>query len=237
MSAVYLLLATSIVVELVPVVVALRRRGRLPRPLLLVAICFAVMFAQDVVMWWMAERRQNNLWLTYFGVVVRVSLLLPALAHWQVTETERRAVRLAAVAFLPVWLVLFLVAEDPRSFSRFIHPIEALLLVAVAAGTLVRRSTQTLESPTAEPWFWIGSGLLLYYGPGVVLSPASRLLLMSSPELMMMAYNTKIAISIVAYLLVARGMSCLQPSRSSGGSSSPPVSSASSSPAPSWPRS
>jgi hypothetical protein len=238
--ALYALLVASTLFELAPVVAALRHRpllGALPRPRLLVALCFALMFAQDAALWWLRTRQENNLWLVYVGVPVQTALLLAAYAHWQVGPVERRAVRLAAVGFVALWAALVAWFEDTQAFSRFATPLQAILIVSVVAWTMVRRSTRTMESPASESWFWVSAGLLVYYGSGAVLGPVSNLLFRDAPHLVRAAFTAKAAVNIVAYLLVARGMLCKLPSGSSGGSSSPPASSPSSSPPPSWSRS
>ncbi|HEU4700670.1 MAG TPA: hypothetical protein VFS40_15910 [Gemmatimonadales bacterium] len=237
--AIYALLVASTLCELAPVAAALRWRPLrvLPAPRRLVVLCFLLMFLEDALLWWTARHQGNNLWLGYLAAPVQTTLLLFALAWWQTGAVERRAVRLAAVGFVGLWILLVLGLEDTGTFSRFAAPLRALLVVAVAAWTLVRRSTRTLESPTEEAWFWVATGLLLYFGTGVVLDPVSRLLLRTAPHLVLAAHVAKAGINIVTYFLVARGMLCRLPSGSSGGSSWPPASSPSSSAPPSWSRS
>jgi hypothetical protein len=236
--AVYALLVASTLCELAPAVAVLRWRplGALPAPRRLVALCYVVMFLEDALLWWIGRHQGNNLWLAYLAAPIQTTLLLLALAWWQTGEVERRAVRLAAAGFVVLWALLVLALEDTHTFSRFASPLRSLLVVAVAAWTLVRRSIRTLESPTEEPWFWVSAGLLLYFGTGVVLDPVSKLLLRTAPHLVLAAHVTKAGVNIVTYFLVARGMLCRLPSGSSGGSSSPPASSDSSSAPPSWSR-
>ncbi len=233
MSAALIVLGASVLFELAPTVAAVAAERTLSRPLRLVAACFAVMFLQDAIGWWMADRGINNLWLSHVGTPLQTLLLLLALAHWQMGETERRAVRIVAPVFLVLWGILLVAVEAPRTFSRFTQPLQAILIVAIAAWTMIRRTTRTFEAPAAEPWFWVTSGLLLYFGTGAVLSPVSNLLVRTAPDLVMAAHVGKAVVNIVAYLLVARGMLCRLTSGSSGGSSWPPASSPSSSPPPS----
>lgn len=229
MGAALVIFAISILFELAPVAAAAWRRRALTRPLRLVAACFGLMFVQDVAGWWMAERDINNLWLSHVATPVQTLLLLFALAEWETSETGHRAVRFAGLGFLGAWGVLLLAVEDPLAFSRFTQPLQAILVVSVAAWTLVQRTARTFETPLAEPWFWVCSGLLLYFGTGVVLSPVANVLMHSAPDRLLMAHEAKAIINIVAYLLVARGMLCRLPSGSSGGSSSLQASSPSSS--------
>lgn len=233
MTFVLAVMGLSILFELAPVAAALAQRDVLYRALRLVAACFALMFLQDAASWWMAERGINNHWLSHVGTPLQTLLLLFALAEWQLGQTGRRAVQLAAAGFVLLWGGLIVALENPLTFSLFTQPLQAILVVCVAAWTMVRRLARTLDTPLAEPWFWIISGLLLYFGTGVVLSPVSNLLMRSAPDLIVTAYVAKAVVNIVAYLLVARGMLCRMPSGSSGGSSWPPVSSPSSSPPPS----
>lgn len=210
--------------QLAPVAAAAAVRRRLTPALRLVAICFLMMFVQDAVGWWMAERGVNNLALGNIGRPLQTLLLLFALAEWQTGETGRRAVRFAAVGFLLLGGVLLTSFEDPRTFSRFSQPLQAILVIAVASWTVVRRTARTFESPQAEPWFWVCAGLLLYFGSGVVIGPVNNLLLRSQPEVVRITILAKAVVNIVAYLLVARGVLCSQPNGRSGGSWSRPAS-------------
>lgn len=223
----------SIVLELAPVTAAVVVRRRLTRALRLVAVCFVVMFVQDAAGWWMAERDLSNLWVSNIGTPVQTLLFLFALGEWQTGETERRAVRFAGLGFVLLWGALLAGFEDPRTFSRFGQPLQAILVVSVAAWTMVRRTIRTLEAPLAEPWFWVCAGLLLYFGSGAVLAPVAHVLLRSNPDQVRIAYVGKAVINIVAYLLVARGVLCSLPSGNSGGFWSRPRSSRSSSAPPS----
>jgi hypothetical protein len=215
------------------VVAAMAVRRRLTSALRLVAACFAVMFVQDAAGWWMAERNVNNLWIGHVGRPLQTLLLLFAFSEWQMGDTERRAVRLAGLGFLLLWVALLAGFEDPRAFSRFGQPLQAILVVSVVAWTMVRRTALTFEAPLAEPWFWVGAGLLLYFGSSAVVGPVSRLLLPSGAELVRLVYFVKAIVNIVAYLLVARGVLCSLPNGSSGGSWWRPRSSPSSSAPPS----
>lgn len=225
-TAWYGVLVASTIVELAPVAAGVysRVRGRLPPAHRLLACCFGFMFVQDAALWWIGVRGDNNLWIGHLGTPVQTLLLLAALAHWQLSQVEARTMRIAAAGFVVVWALLALRVEDIHMFSRIASPLRALLVVAVAAWTILRRSTGTLESPTSEAWFWASTGLLLYFGSGAILGPVSSLLYSRAPNLIETAYYTKAAINIAAYLLVARGMLCRVPSGSSGGFSSPPAS-------------
>jgi hypothetical protein len=230
------IMIASILVELAPVLAAAYVGRALTRPLFLVALCWLLMFGQDVAMWWMATHGVHNLWLSHLGIPVRATLLLFAFTAWQTDELSRVALRIANAGFFVLWLVLYLLFEDPTGFSRFASPIHAILLVAVSAYTIVRRSQQSLVPALESDWFWVGAGVLLYFAASVVISPVSRLLMVSAPELVIQAVYVKAIIYIVAYLLIARGVLCLLPLRTSGGYSSPALSSPSSSPPPSSPR-
>lgn len=232
MNGTLAVLGTSILFELAPVATALLVRRRLTLPLRLVAACFAVMFLQDAAGWWMAERNVNNMWVSHVGTPLQTLLLLFALGEWQTGATARRSVRLAALGFLLLWGVLLLGVEDASAFSRFTQPLQAILVVSVAAWTMVRRTVTTFEAPVSQPWFWVCAGLLLYFGTGAVLGPVSNILVRTSPELVLTAYLVKAVVNIVAYLLVAKGVLCSLPTGSSGGFWRQPRSSPSSSPPP-----
>lgn len=208
---------------------ALLVRRTLTPPLGLVALCFVVMFAQDTALWTLAEHRVNNLWLLHAGIPVQTALVLGAYSYWQVGELERLTLRFAIVGFLLVWMVLFVWFEEPRAFSRFSKPLQAVLLVSVSAWTLVRRAHESLEPLVRADWFWVTSGLLGYFAVGAVLSPVSHLLMQSAPDLVVKAFLGKAAFSILVYLAIARGILCRMPLETSGGFSSPLPSSPSSS--------
>lgn len=229
------ILIVSIFFELAPVIAAVRARRTLSPALALVALCFLLMFVQDVAMWRLAQLRVNNLWLVHLGVPVQTGLLLAAFSHWQREEVERLTLRIALLGFLLIWAGLFLV-EEPDSFTQFSGPLRSVLLVTVSAWTLIRRSQETTAPVARADWFWISTALLLYFATSALINPVSRVLMESAPHLVQQAFLTKATFNICLYLLVARGILCRMPLESSGGFWSPRPSSRSSSPPPSYSR-
>jgi hypothetical protein len=182
-----------------------------------VAVVFALWFLQDCAMLWLIELHRPNLWINHFTLPITTSILLWAFSLWQEGEVARMAFRIAIPLYVIVWLILSLTVERLDRFSNYASPISDLLLVCVAAYTLVTASLRSTEPVWRQEWLWIGSGILLYFGAEVVLMPLSNMLVASRRE-MLFLYRSLAVIGIVEALLITGGMLCAGAHPNSGGS-------------------
>ena len=168
----------------------------------------AVLVAVDAASLWFASRDVHNLWLWYWLTPAGGAMVLWALSLWQRGEVARLAFRLAIVPFLVAWSVLTLAVEDTSAFSRAAGPMAKLVGLGAAAFTLLTRSHSASGSLLRHDWFWVSAGMALYFGVSSTLGPLSALLIGSSPRLLDQAYQLKSLLDVLAFLFIARGVTC-----------------------------
>ena len=209
----------GILAYLVPVGIAVRRRP-LSFPLRLIAFYCAVAFAESCVMWYLADRSIRNLWLIHLFTPLEATIFLWAFGRWQLRETSRTTVYASIPLFLVLWGYFAYGSESFREFPRYVKSVECMLLVAVAAFTLVTRSRSLVTPVAGHGWFWVSIGTLIYFSFLSVLNPITNQLLPHSPALVLYMFDVNAALAALSSLLFARAMLCQQPHHSSGGFSS-----------------
>jgi hypothetical protein len=168
----------------------------------------ALLLVESGIELWLAVHGVRNVWLSYIFSPVANATLLWALSCWQVSDLARLTMRLAIVPLLAVWAVLTLAFEDTSSFSRAADPLAYLVGLFAAAFTLIGRSRVSTSDLLRQDWFWVSAGLALYTGTFSMVGPLSALLVGSEPALMVKAYQFEAALSVVAFLAIARGVTC-----------------------------
>ena len=194
--------------EAAPLVAALvaRRSARGARSWVLVWC--ALLLAESGIQLWLALHGIHNQWLTYFFTPVTGATVLWALSFWQTSDLARLTMRLAIVPFLAVWTVLTIFFEDTSFFSRAADPLANLVGLYAAAYTLIARSRATTGDLLRQDWFWVSAGMALYLGTFSMIGPLSALLAASDPVLMLRGYQFEAILSIVAFLVIAKGVTC-----------------------------
>lgn len=179
-----------------------------------------LLVSQEAVGTWLAGRGINNHWLSYVAMPADGGFVLWALSLWQTRSAPRRAMRIAIPIYLVAWALFVAAFENTRTFSTAAQPLASLFVLAAAAYTLVARSLEEAEGLTRQDWFWTCGGLALYFGSASTLGPLA-LLLGGDRELFFRAYELKSVVDVVAFLAIARGITCRTQVRPSGVSSSP----------------
>jgi len=211
----------AILAELLPVCAALIVGRRLSRPSRLIAALFLLWFAEDVALQLLILLHRNNDWLPHLTMPFEAALLLWAFSLWQDSEVARRAMLLAIPIYVAVWLVLQLFVERLDRLSQYAGPMSYLLILAVAAFTLVSKSARTVAPGWRQPWFWISAGMIIDMGSQVALNPITNILI-ARHQRAVAIYQVYGAVSILSYSLSTWGILCERRHPSSGGSSSPP---------------
>ena len=198
---------------------AIRARP-LSLPLRLVLLYSAVSLVEGMVLWYLTAQNQRNLWLVHAFTPFEATVLLLAMSRWQVRELARLTVVLCIPAFLLLWGILTLRAESLAEFPQYAKSAEAILLVAVAAYTLVSRSRSLVAPILSQPWFWVTSGVLIYFSFLAILNPVANLLLQRREfGLMLWVFGVTAVLIIVHHLFFAWAIRCQQERTNSGGSS------------------
>lgn len=212
---------TAVFAQLVPPMAALVRRVFDRARMGIVAWCFTL-FLTDAISWWQGHiLHQNNLWLEYVGTALSGAVLLWTLSAWQVHSVPQLALRVLTPLYLLAHLTLVLTIEDLDNFSLVTETLNGLLLLSLVLYTLIVRSLDEREHLTRFDWFWVCSGLALYFGCDMAVDPLSRLLLAGGTDLLVTLILTRSVVDMIAMLAIARGLLCPLPPHRSGGSSSP----------------
>jgi len=211
-------------------IAGVRHGRRLPQPRRWIVAYSLCALLIDGVMLAYALHKQNNHWMSYLAAPIEVSTLLFGLSYWHLVR-GRRILRVLAAAFVATVIVLVAFVEDLTTFSLVRGPIESILIVTASLATLLLLIKDEQGNLLQRDWFWICAGLALQYGAGVTLGPLGRMLIGDSPQVVMSVLKVKAVVTIIANVLIARGIWCpILPLRYSGLSS--PVSSPSPSSSP-----
>lgn len=211
----------AIVAELLPVFAALAVGRRLSRPSRLIAILFVLWFCEDMTQQLLIHLHHNNNWLLHLTMPIEATLLLWAFSLWQDSQVARRAILLAVPIYAVVWLVLQVFVESLDRLSQYAGPMSYLLVLAVAAFTLVSKSARAVSPGWRQPWFWISAGMIIDMGSQVALNPITNILIATHQRgtAIFQAFG---AVGILCYSLTTWGILCERRHPSSGGSSSLP---------------
>jgi hypothetical protein len=203
-----LLLYLSSLVEAAPLagVMVVRRPVRGAKTWILV--WSTLLLAESAITYALAMRGIHNLWVAYLFTPLTVATVLWALSWWQSSDVARLTMRLAIVPLLTLWLALALAFESTSSFSRAADPLAYLVELFAAAYTLVARSRASAGELLREDWFWVSAGLVLYFGTFSMIGPLSALLAGTDVALLLRAYQFEAVLQIVAFLAIARGVTC-----------------------------
>lgn len=201
-----LLLYVGSAVEAVPLVAATVVRSRVRGARLWILVWCGVLTAGNAAMLWLGSRGMRNLWVAYL-VIAASALVLWALSFWQTGDTARLTLRLSVLPFLAVWAVLTVAVDDTSNFSRAAEPTAYLVCLVAAAYTLLTRSLGASAGLLRQEWFWVSAGLALYFAVWSAMGPVSALLV-TSPELLSVAYQVAMVLQIAAFLAIARGVTC-----------------------------
>lgn len=210
----------SIVIEAIPAVLAAARWRRTSDGFRMVGLLFSVMVLQDLLMWLIAQMGHHNLVVAQLGNPVQTVLWLLAFSYFADSAVAARALRFAAVFYVVIWAIVSFTREDWSTFGHFTLPLQAIVIMAVAAWFIVRCAASSTTPLWRSGVFWFSIGTLLYFGPVILLGPVARLVMPARPELIRKAFMFKNIIAMIAYLVVAYGVVCQQKRSTSGGSSS-----------------
>ena len=208
--------------QLLPLLAAGIMRHGLRGPRAWVVAWCGVLLFSDLVQLILSRQDVNNLWVPYITTPMAGAAILWALSKWQDRQVPRLTLQAAIPLFLITWVLLVVLVEKPGTFSTAADPVYSLLGLGAAVYTLVSRSADEPEPLTRQDWFWICGGLSLYFGTASTLGPVAAFLLTEHPVLVIRAYEVKSATDVLAFLAIAKGITC-QPSQpqASGVSSSP----------------
>lgn len=191
---------------LIPIYAGWRRRAVLPPPLRWALVYLVATFAEELFMVYWSRSGRSNLWIINLYLPVGATLLGLMFAGWQQRQRWRTVIHLAVAIFVAFWAAMMLTVEHIHQFAPYTPPVQSLLVIAAAAWTLVQRTRHTASPLTQHAWFWVSVGALLYFAYILVLDPFSRLMLSSSPRLVLVAFEINGALVTLMNLFWMRAM-------------------------------
>jgi len=221
----YALASLATLTLLLPLWQSWRRWGHFSHARKAFTLYLALELAIEVACFALGRARIENLWLSHLAIPVETALIIRAFSYWQVDGLARATLYYGAPVMLAFWLPWGFGWEPLNGFSIGTESIQAVLCLAVACYTVVRRSMDDNGYGTEQPWFWIGGGVMLYFATFALLSPLSGYLLGHSPDTAISVFAVRSGFQILANLLYFLGMRCPPSPQNSGPFMSPPRSS------------
>ena len=166
-----------------------------------------VLVCADALQLYLALHGERNLWVGY-GVTVAGALLLWGFAYWQAGETARLTLRMATVLFVMAWVVLTLAFDNVSNLSRAGNPMANTVCLVASVWTLLSRSFRSRGDLLAQDWFWVSAGVALYFALWSAMDLMRALLFGHDMLLMSRLQEVGFAVNIVAFLAIARGVTC-----------------------------
>jgi hypothetical protein len=216
------LIYAGMYVQLLPPAVALFARHRIGAPARWVALWCLLLFLEDMVGRAVAAAGFHNLWLTHVGAPVTGAVALWMLSLWHDGRTHRLALRLAIPPFIVVSVALSVLVDSPTTFSLFVAPFHALVLLLASLWTFLVRSASEEGRPATRDWFWILAGVMLYAGVSTAVQGVVAFVYGAGRDSLVLAvFSARAGATILAFAAIAGGMLCRQPPTHSGGPSWP----------------
>ncbi len=182
-----------------------------------VAVACTLSLLADTIGLVLALRRVNNHWLGYSITPLFSAAMIMAMAHGQRTRDERQAFIVAAMLVLVTSAALTLTVENPGTFSRFAAPLRALVILALAAWTILRADHGDAPTdPLRSPWLWVPMGFALYSGGSAAYFPLAWGFVENDPAFVHAMSQARAMLVILSWILVAWGVRCLARQTRSG---------------------
>lgn len=192
-----------------PVVAVLAVGGRRPSiPHRRLAILCCVFLISDLLMRAAALLTGNNHWVSWFMQPCEVALTLWLLSWWQPHERLRRLYLRGMSAFVLASGVVLLVTNPWVTFDRWVNSAQALVALAASLHTAVHRSLLSREMLTDQGWFWICSGLALFWMTIIPISPFVDALLPTHVGLVRDIIIARACLIPAAFCLMTWGVMC-----------------------------
>jgi len=195
----------GVLFPIVPIIVAWPRRRNLPAGLKWALLYLFCTLAEDLLMVYWSRHGRHNLWIMNSYIPIEAIILGLMFSRWQLRERWRMVIYVALGLFVVFWATTIGSIEGFDEFPRVARPVEALLVMAAAAGTLVERSRHSVSPLSLHPWFWVSVGTLLYFAYLMLLDPVGQLLVDNHrPDLWKVAYSINGVLAAVMYLFWLR---------------------------------
>ena len=219
-----LILWVALFIKLLPYAVA-RWRGTLVGAALrrtmewVLVLSFTDWFAR---LWVLLVDGTNNFLASHLMSPVKGTVVLLALAEWQVLPIARSTMRYCIPFVWLFWGAAMLWVEDPRNFSILVSPTIGLLALAGALFALLSRMREDHGPVLTSPWAWALTAIAVYHANNAALGIFQAVVTASGDiPLMVRAANFRAWLETIAVVILSGAYFWQTPTRSSGASSSP----------------
>jgi hypothetical protein len=201
----------GILFPVVPLCFAWPRRRNLSRPMRWMVVYLAATWLEDLFTVYWSRHGRQSLWVVNLYTPFETVILCTMFAGWQLRLRWRAAIYAGMVACIAFWGIVTFTVEGFFGISRYTKPVESLLVVAIAAWTLVDRSRRTISPLTRHTWFWVSVGTMVYFAYLVMLDPATYVFSQAQPSnkyltLWRLSYEINGALATVMYLFWLRAI-------------------------------
>lgn len=135
---------------------------RLARGQRVITLWFAAASISDIVVIVLARRHQSTQPATRVWFAVSVILALEALAAYQRSARGVHTFRVLAGAYIVASVILLVTIEPLAAITTYAEPLHALVILATAVVTLLRRASFGRGELLLDPGFLIAAGLTGY---------------------------------------------------------------------------
>lgn len=178
-------------------------------------ILFAYLIASflvTVIMYLLAAKGINNLWLMHLFTPVQFGCLIWVFSFWATPSTHQRLFWWSIPSFFLVWAIGLFLIENINHFNSFTRPLEAVLLILASSYVLFQENVRDSGRTIRRPQFWVGSATVIYFTGMVILYSLSNVLLKDSIEILGLIWSPiQMVVNIAANCLYAGAFLCLRP--------------------------
>jgi len=162
---------------------------------------------------------KTNIWVPHLGVPVETMIIVFAFAAWQVDQATRVFLQRVAPAMLLFWVPPLVGWVPLNANSVGTEWVQAIICVAIAAYTLVRRFFEDSGPAVEHAWFWIGAGVMLYYATFALITPLIGYFVRISTDIAIAMLTVHGGFQVFANIIFYFGMRCPISQGNSGSSS------------------
>jgi hypothetical protein len=162
----------------------------------------------EVISFTIGRFGKTNIWVPHLGVPVETMIIVFAFGAWQVDHATRVFLQRMAPAMLLFWLPPLVGWVPLNANGVGTEWIQAILCLAIAAYTMVRRFFEDSGPAVEHAWFWIGAGVMLYYATFALMMPLVGYFVRISPDTAVAMLTVNGGLQVFVNILFYHGMQC-----------------------------
>ncbi len=196
---------------LIPLLYGLPRYKSLGKPLRILLGYLGLSLLLTIVMTFLALHGTNNLWLMNCSLPLYTALFLRMFWLWEQDQRQRWVFVALSLLFLAVWIYEILFMKRLFGFTVFARPFVGLIFIYFSCRAIYQANKNMSCFITSQPQFWIGSGLIVYYGGMFILNLLSNSLVRQSTGTLWSLLYLQPALALSSHLLYWGGLKYASP--------------------------